>query len=101
MCLTNVDLPLPDNPMTQKISPGFTSNETLETPITELYFSKASCFEIFLFWIASKASLSVLPKTFQTFSIFISQPTVSLDIRKFYMKNPAVKLPGLRFVLKL
>jgi len=49
ICLTNVDFPLPDNPITQKISPCLTSKETSETPITELYLSNASVFEIFLF----------------------------------------------------
>ena len=56
MCLTRVDLPLPDRPITQKISPGRISNETSETPMTELYFSRASCLVTRLFFIASKAS---------------------------------------------
>ena len=41
--------------------------------MTELYSSKASVFEIPLFWIASNASGEVLPNTFQTFSIFIAE----------------------------
>ena len=56
-----------------KISPCLTSKETSDTPITELYFSKASVFEILRFWIASNASIEVLPNTFQTFSIFIAE----------------------------
>jgi len=50
--------------MTQNISPGLTSNETSETPITELNFSKASCLEIFFLVIASIASADVFPNIF-------------------------------------
>ena len=67
MCLTRVDLPLPESPITQKISPGLMSNDTSETPITELNFSKASCLDTCLFAIASIASLEVFPKIFETF----------------------------------
>ena len=52
ICLTNVDFPLPDNPITQKISPCFTLKETSETPITELYLSNAS---VFIFMSSVKA----------------------------------------------
>ena len=47
---------------------GNTSKEALDA-IQNKKISKteASVFEIFLFWIASNASLEVLPNTFQTF----------------------------------
>jgi hypothetical protein len=42
-------------------------NETSETPITELKFSRASCFEIFCLVIASNASSEVFPNIFEIF----------------------------------
>ena len=77
ICLTRVDFPLPERPITQNISPGLILKDTSDTPITELYSSKATCFEICCLVMASNASFEVLPNILEIFLISIKLPEFS------------------------
>src|SRR5215471_49425 len=62
----SVDLPLPDNPMMQKISPLFRVRVTLATPTTQPNSFSTSVLPSPRSVIARIATLARLPKTFQT-----------------------------------
>ena len=67
MCLTRVDLPDPESPIRQNISPLFTLKDASFTPTTAPNCSKTSAFPNPLVSIAAIASLARSPNTFQTF----------------------------------
>lgn len=71
-CRTRVDLPLPDSPMTQKISPRVTLRLTPATPTTALNSARTSAFESPRLRIAASASAGRSPKIFQTLEISIT-----------------------------
>jgi hypothetical protein len=74
---TSVDLPLPERPITTKISFGCTSNETSLTAATWPVCSRTSCFEA-PFFTKSITLFGSGPKIFQTFRQDI--PVASADI---------------------
>src|SRR5215475_16166368 len=66
MWRTSVDLPLPDSPMMQKISPVLTENEASATPTTQLKRRSDSAFPRLSALMTGRASDARFPKTFQT-----------------------------------
>jgi len=63
-----VDLPEPDKPITQKISPRGTVKEQSAIPITQPNSSRTSGLPRFRVLMASSASFALSPNIFQTFS---------------------------------
>ncbi|ABG31455.1 conserved hypothetical protein [Roseobacter denitrificans OCh 114] len=75
---TNVDLPLPDSPMMQKISPRETERETSATPTTELNSARTSDLESPLSRMACNAASGLAPKIFHTLEISITQSLICM-----------------------
>ena len=75
MWRTRVDLPLPDSPITQKISPSATLKFASATPTTQSNFSSTSDLLRLPARTALSASSARSPKIFQT---FLSSITSSL-----------------------
>ncbi len=83
-----VDLPEPDKPMTQKISPRVTSNEHSAIPTTQPNFSSTSGLPRPSALMAAMASSARLPNIFQTSSSLITGSDKILSpLQRFYNKK--------------
>ena len=67
MCLMSVDLPLPDSPITQRISLFRIEKEASATAKTQSNSSSTLCLVIMRSRPAARASFALSPKIFQTF----------------------------------
>lgn len=104
-----VDLPLPDNPMMQKISPSRTEKLIFWTPTTQPNLASTSFFDKFFHWIACIASIAWSPNFSQTSMNSMAKSDVNsfleatiaewfiygfgLDSRQFYRTLNGVEFP--------
>ena len=89
MCRTRVDLPLPDRPITQNISPSATLKFASATPTTQSNFSSTSALLRLSVRTAFSASSARSPKIFQT---FLSSMTASFIQRCVFQCRDGVRV---------